>query len=207
MCVLLPILAAQRGWDVWGCYMSPVGDAYGKPGLAPARQRLEMCRIAADSSPLVMVTDWEARQPGHTRTLAVLQHVSRALADALVEAGGDNNIAAAPRVMLLCGSDLLASMETPGVWVAPDVLLREHGVVVVARPGGVQPNELLARRGSLLAAHAAELVVVEDPTPSDLSSSTVRSLLAQGQPVHHLLPPGVEEYVRRAGLYVTNSKQ
>jgi nicotinamide mononucleotide adenylyltransferase len=62
---------AQRGVDVWGCYMSPVADAYGKAGLAPVTHRLEMCRRAADSSAAVMVGGWEAAQPGYTRTLQV----------------------------------------------------------------------------------------------------------------------------------------
>ena len=54
----------QLGYDVWGGYLSPVGDAYAKPGLAPAQHRLAMCAAAADSSPLTMVDHWEACQPG-----------------------------------------------------------------------------------------------------------------------------------------------
>lgn len=30
--ILIPLLL-QRGYDVWGCYMSPVADAYGKKGM------------------------------------------------------------------------------------------------------------------------------------------------------------------------------
>eukprot|EP00878_Enallax_costatus_P017516 GHUV01018400.1.p1 GENE.GHUV01018400.1~~GHUV01018400.1.p1 ORF type:complete len:174 (+),score=51.15 GHUV01018400.1:85-606(+) len=62
---------AQRGFDVWGCYMSPVADAYGKKGLAPVQHRLQMCRLAAADTANVMVSGWEASQQGHTRTLQV----------------------------------------------------------------------------------------------------------------------------------------
>lgn len=67
--LLLPY--SQRGYDVWGCYMSPVADAYGKEGLAPVRDRLQMCQLAAADTANVMVTNWEASQLGYTRTLQV----------------------------------------------------------------------------------------------------------------------------------------
>lgn len=69
--------------------MSPVGDAYAKPGLAPAADRLEMCRLACRSSGLAMVDGWEADQPGYTRTLAVLRHVQRRLEELMAPAAGE----------------------------------------------------------------------------------------------------------------------
>ena len=62
---------------MWGCYLSPVGDAYAKPGLAPAPHRLEMARRAAETSPLAMADGWEAARPGHTRTLELLRRFQR----------------------------------------------------------------------------------------------------------------------------------
>lgn len=43
----------------------------------------------------------------------------------------------APRVILLCGADLVASFAAPDVWRREDVraLCEEHGIVCVARPG------------------------------------------------------------------------
>jgi hypothetical protein len=55
----------DQGHDVWGCYMSPVNDGYGKQQLAPVQHRLEMCRLAAEEAPGVMVDCWEARQRGY----------------------------------------------------------------------------------------------------------------------------------------------
>lgn len=74
LCACVPVVittAVQRGYDVWGCYMSPVADAYGKKGLAPVQHRLEMCSLAAAGTANVMVDGWEAAQPGYTRTLQV----------------------------------------------------------------------------------------------------------------------------------------
>ncbi len=75
----------QRGYDVLGGYLSPVNDAYSKPGLAPAVHRVAMCRAAATSSPLVMVDAWEAQQPDYVRTLRVLERLAQGL-NAEVEA-------------------------------------------------------------------------------------------------------------------------
>jgi nicotinamide mononucleotide adenylyltransferase len=61
---------ARRGHDVWGCYMSPVNDGYGKAALAPVQQRLEMCRLAAEEAPGVMVDGWEAKQRGYVGAAA-----------------------------------------------------------------------------------------------------------------------------------------
>lgn len=59
--------------------MSPVNDAYSKPGLAPARHRVAMCQMAAADSSIIMVDGWEAAQPQYQRSLAVLRHVSSEL--------------------------------------------------------------------------------------------------------------------------------
>jgi nicotinic acid mononucleotide adenylyltransferase len=61
--------------------MSPVNDAYHKKGLAPAQQRVDMCKLAAQTSNIVMVDSWEAEQPTYQRSLMVLQRVEDALND------------------------------------------------------------------------------------------------------------------------------
>jgi nicotinic acid mononucleotide adenylyltransferase len=150
---------------VVGGLLSPVGDGYGKAGLAPAAHRLAMCALAteveagggsgggggglASSSPAidVCVHGWEATREGgrvHTRTLDVLRHIESELNDqgeGTATTGGEATTATAParrprvRAMLLAGTDLVESMRRPGVWSEPDALLREHGVVCVERPG------------------------------------------------------------------------
>ena len=72
------MLNLQAGYAVLGGYMSPVNDAYHKPGLLPAQHRIAMCNLAAAVSDLVMVDSWEASQPDAQRSLVVLQRVQRA---------------------------------------------------------------------------------------------------------------------------------
>ena len=61
--------------------MSPVNDAYHKPGLLPAQHRVAMCHLAAAESDLVMVDTWEAAQADAQRSLIVLEHVQQAVQD------------------------------------------------------------------------------------------------------------------------------
>lgn len=52
---------ATAGFDVVGGYLSPVGDAYKKKGLAQAHHRVNMCQLAAkNTSKWLMVDTWEA---------------------------------------------------------------------------------------------------------------------------------------------------
>ncbi|WIA16300.1 hypothetical protein OEZ85_013001 [Tetradesmus obliquus] len=139
---------AQRGYDVWGCYMSPVADAYGKKGLAPVQQRLQMCRLAAADTSNVMVDSWEATQPGYTRTIQVLRHVQ-----------------------------------------------------------GTDVEQLLQQPGSLLHQYRDNVIIVEEPVPNNVSSTAVRRLLAQQQPVRYLVPDAVIAYIKQHHLYQQQQQQ
>ncbi|XP_063320933.1 nicotinamide/nicotinic acid mononucleotide adenylyltransferase 1-like isoform X2 [Pelmatolapia mariae] len=54
--------------------ISPVGDAYKKKGLIEACHRLEMTRLATESSDWVMVDSWESLQPEWVETAKVVRH-------------------------------------------------------------------------------------------------------------------------------------
>jgi nicotinamide mononucleotide adenylyltransferase len=150
----------ERGADVWGSYLSPVGDAYWKRGLSRAAARLRMCQLAAETSDHIMADPWEARQKRYVRTLHALEAVERRLAAACAAGApgawrgeldtgtsptpskddtqfAKQGCAAPARAVLVCGADVLASMADPAVW-RPDLLeklLAEHGLVAVARTG------------------------------------------------------------------------
>jgi nicotinic acid mononucleotide adenylyltransferase len=93
----------------------------------------------------------EQAAPSAASTLA--KHVSKPLAGAGQAVQGaavaTEQPFEPPRVMLLCGADVLLSFTVPGVWQNPDVLLQEHGVVCVVREGvdleQLMQHELLRR--------------------------------------------------------------
>jgi len=173
--------------------MSPVNDAYGKPGLAPGPDRVAMCSRAAAASGLggwVAVDPWESEQDAYQRTLVVLRRVRSALEGATEASvlsttagagGGGGGGGGEPgdwaRVTLLCGTDLLESFARPGVWLAEHMreILEDFGVVVCAR-GGV--SSVPALPGSV-ADLAGRVVVVAMPE-NDVSSTAVRAALQSG---------------------------
>lgn len=105
-----------------------------------------------------------------------------------------------PRVMLLCGADLLATIAQPGVWRDPDIILRDHGVVCIFRQG-TDVQALLDTPGTILHEYKENIILVEEPVANNVSSTKIRQLLAAGQPVRYLLPDSVIAYIKSHGLY------
>eukprot|EP00892_Ulva_mutabilis_P005264 jgi/Ulvmu1/3109/UM015_0149.1 len=189
----------QEGYDVQGGYLSPVHDEYGKSGLLPCKTRLQLVRAAVESSDWLMVDDWEANQAQYSRTLPVLKSVQTRLCHALQLSVEDDM---APRVMLLCGEDLLQSFCRAGVWKENDIpaIFNEHGVVCVARPnsGG---TPLVLNEDGPLRKYRHKFVLVEDVVDSSLSSTAVRKAAKEGRSVRYLVPDPVADIIETEGLY------
>ncbi|KAI0039808.1 Nucleotidylyl transferase [Auriscalpium vulgare] len=103
-------------FEVLGGYMSPVSDAYKKPGLLNSKHRVNMCTLATEqTSSWLMVDPWEAFQ-SYQRTAVVLDHFEYEINTVLGGVQGRH-----VRVVLLAGSDLISTMSEPGVWSENDV--------------------------------------------------------------------------------------
>ncbi|KAM3235100.1 hypothetical protein P3L10_015136 [Capsicum annuum] len=120
----------SEGFCVIGGYMSPVNDASKKKSLVSAEHRVAMCELACKSSEFVMTDRWEASQDSYQRTFTVLSRIKTAVIDGSL-ASTDL------KVMLVCGSDLLESFSTPGIWIPEQVraICRDFGLVCVRRGG------------------------------------------------------------------------
>ncbi|EFN52984.1 hypothetical protein CHLNCDRAFT_26277, partial [Chlorella variabilis] len=183
----------KSGYDVLGSYMSPVNDAYWKQALAAGRHRVRMCQLATADSGGIMVDSWEVEQRQYTRTLFVLQRPAAGACPPVT-----------PRVLLVCGADVLHSMADPTMWRQDllETLLSNHGVVCVSRNGS-DVARLLDRPGTLLHSYRRNVTVVEEPVPNEISSSRVRHELEQGHSVRYLTPASVVRYIYDHGLYGT----
>ncbi|NP_001017629.1 nmnat1-rbp7a protein [Danio rerio] len=69
--------------------ISPVGDGYKKKGLIEACHRLEMARLATESSEWITVDDWESQQPEWVETAKVVRH-HHAVLSSENSSNGDN---------------------------------------------------------------------------------------------------------------------
>jgi len=183
-------------FEVIGGYLSPVTDAYKKKGLASATHRLNMCKLAVESSDWIMVDDWECSQSEYQRTVLVLNYFERRL-NQLVKTPHGKPI----RVMLICGSDLLASFNSPGVWSDEDLheILGKYGVVCLKREGS-DPNTIIMEN-DILYKHQNNILLVPQWIPNDVSSTRIRLLISRGLSIRYLTPDPVVKYIEEHNLW------
>jgi nicotinate-nucleotide adenylyltransferase len=114
---------------------------------------------------------------------------------------------AASQIFFITGADAFAEVAT---WSRYPAVLDLAHFVVVTRPGASldavvarlpalagrlrRPDEVDRRPGT-------GIVLVEAATP-DVSSTVIRARAARGFSLAGLVPPRVEQYIRRHGLYV-----
>ncbi|EJF57257.1 Nucleotidylyl transferase [Dichomitus squalens] len=188
-------------WEIVGGYLSPVSDQYKKPGLLNAQHRVTMCNLAADlTSTWLMVDPWEAFQ-SYQRTAVVLDHFDYEINTRL---GGiplaDGSLTKKPaRIMLLAGSDLIATMSEPGVWSEPDLdhILGRYGVLIIERAGADMDQAIDA-----LSRWRHNIHLIHQLVQNDVSSTKVRLFLRRGLSVRYLLPSPVVDYIEQHGLYM-----
>jgi nicotinate-nucleotide adenylyltransferase len=139
-----------------------------------------MCRLAAAGAERVEVSGLELERGGPSFTVDTL----RALHDADPEA----------ELTFVAGGDMAASL--PG-WREPEEVLRLARFAVAEREGA--SRERVER--ALAGLNAGDRVAFFAMPRVDVSSSAVRSALAQGRPVSGLLPDAVARYIEEHDLY------
>ena len=149
----------------------------GDPTLAPAADRLAMCRLAVAGDPLYKVDPLELERPGPSYTLDTVRSL---------KARGFR------RVAWLVGADLLPGLPQ---WHRATELLAEAEFVVMRRPGyavdwAALPSLVRALRDRVI-----------DIPPTDASATAVRHCIAAGRSLDGLVPPAVADYIRERGLY------
>lgn len=152
----------------------------GHADMADAQHRLAMCRLAVAGNGLFQVDDVEVRRGPPSYTIETARQLRR-------ERGWGE-------VNWLIGADQVAALPR---WHEAAVLVHEVNFVIMARPGWsfdwhTLPPEFQPLRHR----------VVEAPL-LDISASDIRRRVRKGEPIDHLVPPGVAEYIRQHGLYRT----
>lgn len=189
----------NTGFEVVGSYLSPVGDAYKKAGLAPAQDRINMCELAVNNSANSLELDhWEAIQQEYQPTAIVLDHFEHHLN--LIQGGVEtvDGKRKPVRVGFLAGADLLDSMTTPGVWSEEDLnqILGDFPLFILERMGTD-----LGQTISQLARFKGTIHVIPQLIQNDVSSTKVRLLRRQGMSIRYLVPDPVVSYIEKHGLY------
>ena len=172
--------AAVEQLDLRQLRVLPTGQAWHKAReLSPAGHRLAMAREAFGAVPRTFVDDRELRRAGPTYTIDTLRQLK----------------AEFPRMelMLVIGADQAEALRS---WRESDQLLQLATVAVAARARpdpDAPPFDTTSLPG-------ARFCAVELP-PMPVSATQVRALVAAGQEIGHLVPPGVASYIARHHLY------
>jgi nicotinate-nucleotide adenylyltransferase len=152
------------------------------PYRAPAQDRLEMCRIAAQSSGGIAVSDIEIERGGASYTIDTLTELHGMMPDA--------------ELCFIMGADMFLTLEQwrnfPGIAGLAELC-------AASRHSG--ETRLLEKHAKKLAILYGARCHIEEIPVVDMSSTEIRSLIAQGKDVSAYLPRGVYEYILRRGLY------
>ena len=159
--------------------------------------RWHMMELAIAGNPLFVLSDLEYQRPGISYSVETLTQLSK-------ERGGSEEL------YFVLGLDAFLELQT---WKSYRELFTLCHFVVVARPG-FSPKSLDAMLTTQVSDRysldiqvqgyrhpSLHTVYYREVTLLDISSSTIRKLLAEGRTVRYLLPEKVEEYIQQQRLY------
>ena len=152
-----------------------------KENMAPAAQRLEMCRLAVQAHPLLTVSDLELRRGGASFTVDTLTTLCQQYPDT--------------EWYLLVGADMFTTLRT---WHRFEDIARMAVLCTIAREG-TETEKLIAYADELKQEGIRCCVDVCAVEP--YSSTQVRERIATGDTVADLVGDRVDAYIRDHGLY------
>lgn len=175
---------AREELDLDQVLFVPAGDPWRKAGrsIAPAIQRVAMVQLAiagVDEYSLAML---EAQRGGPSYTVETLEVF------ALQYKGAE--------LFFILGQDTLADLPN---WRRPERIV-ELAVLAVARRSGFEftTEEVLAGKVVAIEGRIRWLTM----PLIEITASDIRERVRLGRSIRFLVPPGVEEYIRRQRLYV-----
>jgi nicotinate-nucleotide adenylyltransferase len=176
----------------------PAGDPPHKPlaGEVSFARRCEMVRLAIAGNPAFELSGIEGQRGGKSYSIDTIGffHAQRP----------------ADRLYFIIGSDSFLEI---GLWHRYAEIFRSCSLIVVERPGRPVADPLKA----LPVAIRGEFSYTESPRrlqhasgqcvhflagrPLDISSTVIRSLVAAGRSISHLVPSAVEAYIKSQRIY------
>lgn len=204
-CHLSIAQSARQLLDLDRVLFIPTGDPPHKQSrtLADARHRYRMVELAIQDIPEFALTDIEIRRTGKSYSIDTVQAIQQ-------EYGPDTSL------FFIIGLD--AFLDLPS-WKEAGLLLKTCDFVVISRPStkfvtlasvpffNEVPRDRLEAldaatqdRADVPLANGHILTFLRLP-PCESSASEIRARLRDGRPLANLLPPLVESYILREGLY------
>lgn len=151
--------------------------------VTSAELRLEMVVAATKSNPSFSVSRMEIDEAGKSYTVKTLKKL-RASFEADAE------------LFFITGADTLLDLKN---WYAADEVLALCTFVGATRPGYL-PDLIVAEAQRLIKEKSARIELVPIPGLA-ISSTEIRQRVQQKKTIKYLVPEGVEDIIREAGLY------
>jgi nicotinate-nucleotide adenylyltransferase len=153
--------------------------------LTGAAHRLEMVKLAVDGLPGFEVSDVELRRKGPSYTVDTVSADRERLGEG-------------SEIFFLIGADQAFELHT---WYRIATLAKLCTLVTVTRSGF--RLDALDRLREKLPAEIVEALKASalGIPPMDISATDIRRRVREGKSIADLVPPAVEEYIRREGLY------
>ena len=165
--------------------------------ITAASHRLRMVELALAGEPAFRVWPVELQREGPSYSVDTLRALRA-------------EVGAGTRIVFALGRDAFADFPT---WKDPADICALCDIVVLTRPpwsASLQPTDLpVAAREAFCYDAASDtfrhasghLVKLLRITPLDISATAIRDRVRRGRSVRYLVPPPVEAYIARHGLY------
>lgn len=169
----------ENGYTVVKGLFLPTNSQYPKPGLAPAPDRVEMCKLLSKEDEWVDVDPFDTLQPKWVDLLTSLRHIQGDYPDC--------------RIFFVCGADLVLRWNE-AVWPPDEVrtILDDFGVCMASRTDAI---ESIVSRVPVLENHLQNVFMIPDNLLNEVSSTHVREFIAKGRSTAGLIPKAIRDYL------------
>jgi nicotinate-nucleotide adenylyltransferase len=153
--------------------------------ITPYDQRVEMLQLAIAGHPAFRIDLIEKDLPSPSYTVNTLDELRRRHPDA--------------ELWLLIGGDSLVDLPE---WYQPIRIIRQAGLLVMARPGAalLSADELRTQL-SLPEEIPLRLQIIQVTSYIEISSTDLRQRVREGRSIRYFLPRAVEVYIQEKHLY------
>ncbi|MFH2065694.1 MAG: nicotinate-nucleotide adenylyltransferase [Pseudomonadota bacterium] len=172
-----------------------------RQGVADARDRLNMTRLAVSSLDGYLVSDVEITRSGPSYTVDTIDYFQNALPENA-------------KIFLILGMDAFLEIDT---WKSYKKLFTKLPLIIMSRPGTehVGFQELSSHIREKISDHyyfqkncncfehqTKQSIYLVKVSPYDISSTDIRKIIRRKQSLKYLVPEKVEQYIKNKGLYL-----
>ena len=180
---------AYEQFSLDGVWILPNGNPPHKRNSrqADVKCRMDMVELAIRDIPCLKLCDMERSMQGYHYTYETLGRLNQRYPDT--------------QFYFILGADSLFDFED---WREPEVISRECILLAAARD--CHREQIEGRIDALRERFGADIRILNTPN-MDIASEDIRERIGKGEPIGHMVPPAVEDYIRKQGLYRTRQEE